>query len=98
MGIDLSLRLTPHPDPHPRDPADDLVAWARGFVPIAWWILFAPGDAVMGPYGLALITRPEAALDRLRRRGPEIAALAEIAERARALGPDGGPLQEALGG
>ena len=76
MGIDLSLRLTPHPDPHPRDPADYLVAWARSFVPIAWWILFAPGDAVMGPYGLALITRPEAALDRLRRRGPEIRAAA----------------------
>jgi len=76
MGIDLSLRLTPHPDPHRRDPADTLVAWARGFVPIAWWTLFAPGDAVMGPNGLTMITRPDAALDRLRRRGPEIRAAA----------------------
>ncbi|MCY1070214.1 hypothetical protein OV090_36055 [Nannocystis sp. RBIL2] len=82
MGIDLSLRLTPHAAPRPRDlaeprdPADSLVAWARGFVPVAWWLLFAPGDAVMGPYGLALITRSDAALDRLRRRGPEIRAAA----------------------
>ncbi|WAS91611.1 hypothetical protein [Nannocystis punicea] len=76
VGIDLSLHLTSHSAPRPRDPADRLVASARGFVPIAWWILFVPGDGVMGPYGLALITRTDAALDRLRRRGPEIRAAA----------------------
>lgn len=76
MGIDLSLRLTSHPDPRPRDDADRLIAWARGFVPIAWWSLFTPGDAVVGPYGLALITRSDVALDRLRRRGPELRAAA----------------------
>ncbi len=42
VGIDLSLYLTHHPDPHPRDPADRCIAWARGFIPITWKILFAP--------------------------------------------------------
>ncbi|MDC0672418.1 hypothetical protein [Nannocystis radixulma] len=76
MGIDLSLRLTRHSDPRPREPEDRLVAWARGFVPIAWWALFAPGDGVMGEYGLALITRTDAALDRLRRRASMLRAIA----------------------
>lgn len=76
MGIDLSLRLTPHHEPAPRGPEDQLVAWARGFVPIAWWTLFSPGDAAVGPRGLALITRTDAALERLRRRGPELRAAA----------------------
>lgn len=76
MGIDLSLVLTHHPDPRPRDPADRLVAWARGFVPIAWWTLFASEDAVMGKWGLALITRADAALDRLQRRAPQLRAAA----------------------
>ncbi|WP_224191921.1 hypothetical protein [Nannocystis pusilla] len=76
MGIDLSLRLTSHPDLRPRDPEDRLVAWAKGFVPIAWWALFTPGDAVMGRHGLALITRSDAALDRLGRRAATIRAVA----------------------
>lgn len=76
MGIDLSLYLSPHSDPRPRDPADQLLAWARGFVPIAWWTLFAPADGVMGPRGFALITPTGAALDRLTRRGPELRAAA----------------------
>lgn len=76
MGIDLSLVLTRHPDPRPRAPADRVIAWARGFVPIAWKVLFAPGDAAMGERGLALITRSDTALDRLRRRTPEIRAAA----------------------
>jgi hypothetical protein len=72
VGIDLSLYLTSHPDPRPRDPEDRLVAWAKGFVPIAWWALFAPADAVKGAYGLALIPRTGAALDRLQRRAAQI--------------------------
>lgn len=76
MGIDLSLYLTSHSKPAPRRRADRLIAWARGFVPIAWWTLFAPGDAVMGKRGLALISRSDVALDRLRRRAPEVRAAA----------------------
>ncbi|MFY0540980.1 hypothetical protein [Nannocystis pusilla] len=38
--------------------------------------MFEPGDGVMGPYGLVLITRTDAALERLRRRGPQLRAVA----------------------
>ena len=76
MGIDLSLVLTLHSDPRPRDPAVCVIAWARGFVPIAWKLLFAPEDAAKGERGLALITRSDTALDRLRRWTPELRAAA----------------------
>jgi hypothetical protein len=76
MGIDLSLCLVADRVPRPRGPADRVVAWARGFVPTAWWLLFDRGDAVQGPQGLALVAPSEAALDRLRRRGPALRAAA----------------------
>ncbi|APR84552.1 Hypothetical protein A7982_09901 [Minicystis rosea] len=90
MSISLSLvispRARPRPGPGTRDPADRVVAWADGFVPVAWWALFVPEDAVRGKGGLALSTRTEDALDRLRRRAPEIRAFAgRHALRLRAL-------------
>ncbi|MEZ4450529.1 MAG: hypothetical protein R3B09_13700 [Nannocystaceae bacterium] len=75
MGIDLTLALADHPEPR-RDPADRVIAWARGYVPITWWTFFTAEDAVLGPWGLAMIARADAALERLRRRAPALRAAA----------------------
>ncbi len=78
MSISLSLVISPHarPRPRPRDPARPrrrVGRWlrARGLVGA-----LHPEDAVKTKSGLALSTRTEAALDRLRRRAPEDSAFA----------------------